>query len=346
MAPEVALRYDPSSPANDSCSTEGFEMSFLSEGGTPSAHRESDEWEFDEEHAVTRDFGYIPSQITLATDPSQVFTVLHRTSDDSHLCSDARTFVNCFISFVGVGILGLPYAFCKSGIYGGSLTMTVIAILSTYCMLLVVRCKYKLKDKNASTYGDVGFYAIGRWGQILVEASLVLTQTGFCTAYLIFILSNLHDAFPSVSRAAIMAALVPLLVLLSLIRHLKNLAPFSVVADVANIVGLSVVYWADGIHFADDIQAKGEPAEFNLPALPFFFGVAIYCYEGIGMVLPLENAMRNKHHFQPILAANMLLVTFLFISFGLCGYLAFGQVAATTLHICSGTVLSIKSCSA
>ena len=91
-------------------------------------------------------------------------------------------------------------------------------------------------------------------------------------------------------------------------------------------------------------QAKGAPKELDLPALPFFFGVAIYCYEGIGMVLPLENAMRNKHRFPPILAATMLLVTFLFISFGLCGYLAFGQVARVRVCACSSTQACVCVC--
>lgn len=61
--------------------------------------------------------------------------------------------------------------------------MTVAAV-STYAMLLVVRCKYRLKaqGKEVSTYGEIGYVAMGRLGSALVNSCLVISQTGFCVA--------------------------------------------------------------------------------------------------------------------------------------------------------------------
>ncbi|KAJ8525315.1 hypothetical protein ON010_g15799 [Phytophthora cinnamomi] len=51
-------------------------------------------------------------------------------------------------------------------------------------MMLVVQCKYKLKQqgKHVSKYGEIGFFAMGRIGSTLVNSALVISQTGFCIA--------------------------------------------------------------------------------------------------------------------------------------------------------------------
>lgn len=46
------------------------------------------------------------------------------------------------------------------------------------------------------TLGDIGLIAIGKWGIRIVDMALVLTQTGFCVAYFIFIGNTLQDMFP------------------------------------------------------------------------------------------------------------------------------------------------------
>ena len=49
-----------------------------------------------------------------------------------------RAASNLFISVVGAGVLGLPYAFKRSGLILGTVVMIVIAALNLHCMLLLV----------------------------------------------------------------------------------------------------------------------------------------------------------------------------------------------------------------
>lgn len=49
-----------------------------------------------------------------------------------------RAASNLFISVVGAGVLGLPYAFKRSGLVLGIVVMIVIAALNLHCMLLLV----------------------------------------------------------------------------------------------------------------------------------------------------------------------------------------------------------------
>lgn len=51
---------------------------------------------------------------------------------------------NIFISFIGAGVLGLPYAFKQAGLLEGALVMTFVAFFSVKAMLLLIDCKYKV----------------------------------------------------------------------------------------------------------------------------------------------------------------------------------------------------------
>lgn len=45
---------------------------------------------------------------------------------------------NMFISILGAGVLGLPFAFRQSGLSQGVIVMIIIALLNIHCMMLLV----------------------------------------------------------------------------------------------------------------------------------------------------------------------------------------------------------------
>ena len=62
--------------------------------------------------------------------------------------------------------------------------------------------------------------------------------------------------------------------------------------------------------------------------LPLYFGTAIYAFEGIGVVLPLENQMREPRALRGwtgVLNTSMVIVTCLYIAIGFFGYLKYGD---------------------
>ncbi|TMW62006.1 hypothetical protein Poli38472_009499 [Pythium oligandrum] len=293
--------------------------------------------------------------IDLKEDAMEVLKAPAKHSDDvdatqderQHLASDTRTFANTIIAFLGSGVLGLPYAFRQCGILLGLATLIFVASISTYAMLLVVQCKYKLKERGITvkTYGEIGYQALGRVGTLLVDTALVISQAGFCVAYLIFISTNAHQ-FLNVSKELVISVCMPPLVAFSLLKHMKELAYAAFLADVMNFLGLTVVYMTDLSYMAMDthhIEAIGV-----VSSMPFFFGVAIYCFEGVGMVLPLENGMENPHHFKAILVCTVVIITSIYATFGICGYLAFGDATldVITLNMTDdgGVVTMVKLC--
>jgi len=47
--------------------------------------------------------------------------------------------------------------------------------------------------EQGTQYGDIGRHLLGMKGRVLVDASLVITQFGFCVAYFIFLGNTLYD---------------------------------------------------------------------------------------------------------------------------------------------------------
>lgn len=72
--------------------------------------------------------------------------------------------------------------------------------------------------------------------------------------------------------------------------------------------------------FYDYFGAFKRPAEVvqfkSISNLPFLFGVVIYSYEGVGMILPVEASMKRKEKFPLTLTFVMSVITVIYVSFG------------------------------
>lgn len=87
--------------------------------------------------------------------------------------------------------------------------------------------------------------------------------------------------------------------------------------------------------------------------LPLFFGTVVYLFEGIGLVLPLKNSMKNPSNFsRPIgvLNVGVTMQTILFLCLGIFGYWKYGEATEGSLtlnlptdEILAQTVLLILS---
>ncbi|KAG0572037.1 hypothetical protein KC19_VG064100 [Ceratodon purpureus] len=269
------------------------------------------------------------------------------------LSSTYKTFFNIVITVVGAGVLGLPYAFKQSGWLQGLLILAGTSAAMYYCMMLMVWCRRHLETEgiveNIDTYSELGYHTLGKFGQVSVDAMIVLSQGGFCVAYLIFIGENLASVFSREKAHSLGSSgalesfqglefmglswktkevyvwiIFPFQVLLAYIRSLTHLAPFSMFADIVNVAAMSVVMTTE---FAGIVTGHGEHvvAFTGWKNLLFSIGVAIYAVEGISLVLPLESETRERSKFARILAAAMCCITFLYTTFGLLGYLAFGE---------------------
>ncbi|KAJ8338469.1 hypothetical protein SKAU_G00374350 [Synaphobranchus kaupii] len=274
-----------------------------------------------------------------------------------------QTLIHLLKGNIGTGLLGLPLAIKNAGLVAGPVSLFVLGIVALHCMTVLVNCSHHLSNKLGKpflTYGDVmehsmeNVYHLRRYavlGRHVVNLFLIITQLGFCCVYFVFLSDNIKQVVeaangttmdchsnqtsvivPSFDSRLYMLCFLPFIILLVFTPNLKYLAPFSLVANVAMCASLVLIYWYSILHITlpSSLPYVGKPKDY-----PLFFGTAIFAFEGIGMVLPLENKMQNPQLFKPVLYLGMGMVSFLYISLGTIGYLCFGGSigASITLNL-------------
>jgi len=170
----------------------------------------------------------------------------------------------------------------------------------------------------------------GKIAKITINTFTCIVQMGFCCVYIVFIGDNLsqfvfHYTEVNLDPRIYMAAAAIPLIFLNWIRNLKWLAPVSLIGNALLMLSIGVVFFYSFQRLPpiDTIPAFGSWA-----GLPLFFGTAIYSFEGITLVLPLQKDMKRPQDFSGptgLLNCGMIIVLCLYLSVGFVGYWHFGN---------------------
>jgi len=275
--------------------------------------------------------------------------------------SNLQTMTHIFKGNIGTGILAMPYAFSNSGVWAGFVGTAVIAFIAIHCMRLLVESSHylcHLTGRETLDYGycmDFAFKNVegggtiikktGRWMRKLVNLSLQITQFGFCCVYFVFMADNIGHVVNNhvygsnhhgLSSRVYMSIILPFVLALCCIRSVRKLSYFSTFANFLCLAGLIIVF----AQLLQDIPSiDSVPAiETDYTRWPLFLATTIYTFEGIGVILPLENKMKNPQAFLPwngVLNTAMIITCCLYISVGFYGYLKYGKhcLGSITLNL-------------
>ncbi|CAI5736967.1 unnamed protein product [Peronospora destructor] len=252
--------------------------------------------------------------------------------------SIGKTVFTILKSFIGSGILFLPKGFQNGGMLFSLAALCASAILSIFCMLRLTDCSNAVRIRNRSSvsYGLVGEKAFGEVGRVAVNISLVLSQIGFCCSYLIFVEKNIGEVILAAfgiqrTTASSSLTLITLQILLytplSWVRRIEYFALTNLFADLLILFGI-VYIMSYTVQTLDEASVGSATWEnFNSTSWAMLLGTAVYCFEGIGLVLPIYDAMDDdiRHKFPRILSYTMLFLLTLFSVFAGLVYAAFGQ---------------------
>lgn len=236
-------------------------------------------------------------------------------------------------SFVGTGVLFLPRAFLNGGMLFSNIVLFGVAALSYTCFVLLVATRLVVEH----SFGDMGFHLYGNWMRNLINFSLVISQVGFSSAYIVFVSENLQAFVLAVSNCRtfidikymIMMQMVIFLPL-SLYRNINNIQKLALVADLFILMGLVYLYYFDMFTIVRQ-GGVSDIVNFNPKDWTLFIGTAIFTFEGIGLVIPIQTGMKDPKKFPKVLGGVMIIITVIFISAGALSYAAFGSKTKTVV---------------
>jgi solute carrier family 36 (proton-coupled amino acid transporter) len=236
-------------------------------------------------------------------------------------------------SFVGTGVLFLPRAFLNGGMLFSSLVLLGIAAVSYLCFILLIATRSKIE----ASYGDIGGVLYGKWMRAAILFSIVLSQLGFVSAYTVFTAENLQAFVSAVSKCRTFIDIKIMIVLqliiflpLSLIRDISKLGFTALIADAFILLGLIYLYYYD-IYTVSADSFKLDIALFNPSSWTLLIGTAIFTFEGVGLIIPIQESMKQPQKFPFVLGLVMVIITVLFTSIGALSYTAYGSKTKTVV---------------
>ncbi|KAH9901945.1 transmembrane amino acid transporter protein-domain-containing protein [Xylariomycetidae sp. FL2044] len=235
-------------------------------------------------------------------------------------------------SFVGTGVLFLPRAYFNGGMVFSNLVLLFVAALSYYCFVLLVTTRLKIEG----SFGDIGGVLYGEWMRKLILFSIVVSQIGFVAAYIVFTSENLQAFILAVSNCNAYIRITFLILLqmviflpFSLFRDIGKLGFTALIADAFIVIGLAYLFYYDVLTLSTN--GLSDIILFNERDWTLFIGTAIFTFEGIGLIIPIQESMKNPSKFPKVMFYVMIIITVLFITMGAVSYAAYGSKTETVV---------------
>uniref|UniRef100_A0A1B0A3G6 Amino acid transporter transmembrane domain-containing protein n=1 Tax=Glossina pallidipes TaxID=7398 RepID=A0A1B0A3G6_GLOPL len=263
----------------------------------------------------------------------------------SHKTSNLEAATHLFKGSVGAGLFAMGDCFKNGGLAGATLLLPVLAVICVHCEQMLIDGSILAVERTpgATFYdypetvekcfenGPAPLRRVSKLMRLIVEMFLCVTQFGFCSIYFVFITENLHqvleihglDISPTLTMLiALLPAMIP-----SLMTNLKYISPVSAFANVALIFGLIATLT---IAFTSGpMPSLGERHLFTSGTqMSLFFGTALFSYEGIALILPLRNSMKEPEKFSSrfgVLNITMFIITIIFMFTGFTSYVKWGE---------------------
>ena len=241
------------------------------------------------------------------------------------------TAFSLFKGFVCTGILYMPKNFINGGYAFSAGAMLFSLIFTLYCLKLLLDVRKKLGGTHS--FSQLGQTCLGDTGRILVDITLVGSQVSFVTAYVYFISKNLqqiavHAMGITINKWFFGLGCFIIYVPLVMVRKMDTLAMTHVFGDIMIFTVIVSLFIYGGLAIQENEGFSTENIEpLNTATWSNAIGFAVYAYEGIGVILPLQDITEDKDNYVKVLTYVLCFIFVLYIVFSEFSIFAFGHAS-------------------
>ncbi|XP_033917881.1 solute carrier family 38 member 6 isoform X2 [Melopsittacus undulatus] len=244
----------------------------------------------------------------------------------SHGSSFGFSVFNLMNAIIGSGILGLSYAMANTGIVGFSILLLIVAGLASYSVFLLLNM---CTQTAVTSYEDLGLFAFGSPGKVLVATTIIIQNIGAMSSYLLIVKSELPGAvagFLSEDKSGswyLDGRLLLLITSICIVFPLALLPKIGFLGYTSSLSFFFTVYFALVVsNSTGDCKAKlfhlSKESAYAIPTMAFSF----LCHTS---VLPIycELQSPSKSRMQNVTVTGIGLSFLIYFLSALFGYLTF-----------------------
>ncbi|CAO3632469.1 unnamed protein product [Cunninghamella echinulata] len=252
-------------------------------------------------------------------------------------------------AFIGTGVVFLPKGFANGGLIFSIFLMFFIAFVCLIAFQLLIQVQQKI----GGDYGHIADHLYGSWLKYFILFFLCLSQMGFVASYLIFISENIGLVVDQLSQcqgpfpSSIYIWLVLFIIIpITWVRKIAKLSWNAILADVFILFGLVSVLYFTSVQINQQNGLGPNIAYIDTANFPLFIGTSVFSFEGIGMVIPIIQGMKEPEKFPRVLTMGMIICTSVFVLIGSIGYAAYGEATkasvVSNLPVYNGLSISVQ----
>ena len=241
--------------------------------------------------------------------------------------SPFETYIALLKGYCAIAILIMPKAFVNGGWAASALLEVAAALITTICAAKLVQAGLMLKMYS---YSLIVEKALGTKGRVALDFMIAATQFGFTVSHIVFIVESLKttvdgawgiNTSPGLYAAAVVCILTP-------IAWERNIARFAF----TYLIGVSLLVWASLVvtFYCFGVLSEERAISPSIVAIRpegylTTLGMAVYSFEGIGVVMPIMHACECPEKFTSILTSAMITLVIAIVVFSELCYLTWGN---------------------
>ena len=249
------------------------------------------------------------------------------------------TGLSIFKGFVGTGILYGPTSFVSGGSAFSAVALILSLVLTLYCIGLLLEVRSALGGHLS--YSEMGVAALGSKGRTLCDVVIFMSQVGFVIAFIYFIASQtlrlldssrgewglapLDEKYKWAFLPIIFLIIMPML----MVHKPQKFARAHIFADVVILFTVAAILY----FVVQSIQSNGWMAT-DLPLInrdkwANVIGFAVYSFEGVGVILPIQDMTANKQDYFRVVCITVTVIAAAYVIFSeLCLYAWYDRFSA------------------